>query len=149
MSTLKANLMDQIKTSMKAGDKSKLAALRLISAAVKQEEVDTRAELDDASIIKILEKMKKQRTDSIEQYTKAQREDLVAQESYEISVIGEFLPAQLTQEELHILVQDAINAVGAKAVSDISKVMEILKPAIAGKASAKDVGELIRKLMTA
>jgi uncharacterized protein YqeY len=145
MSALKNSVMDHVKVAMKAGDKSRLAVLRLISAAIKQVEIDNRCELADDAIMTILEKMKKQRKDSIEQYVNAQREDLVAQEQYEIDVINEFLPTPLNAEELEALVQQAIKETEAKVVADIGKVMEWLQPHIAGRASSKDVGALIRK----
>jgi uncharacterized protein YqeY len=141
MNTLKNRVMDEVKLAMKAGDKSRLATLRLMAAAVKQIEIDTRAELNDSDI------MKKQRKDSIEQYINAQRDDLVAQEQYEITIINEFLPTPLSQEELQSLVKDAVNHTQAVVVADIGKVMEWLQPRIAGRASSKDVGALIRKLL--
>jgi len=147
MNTLKNRVMDEVKLAMKAGDKSRLATLRLMAAAVKQIEIDTRAELNDSDIMTVFEKMKKQRKDSIEQYINAQRDDLVAQEQYEITIINEFLPTPLSQEELQSLVKDAVNHTQAVVVADIGKVMEWLQPRIAGRASSKDVGALIRKLL--
>ena len=148
MSALKDQVMDQVKLAMKAGDKQRLAALRLMSAAVKQVEIDTRAVLSDAEVMSIFEKMKKQRKDSIEQYKAAQRDDLIAQEQYEIDVISEFLPTPFTQEELENLVRQAVDETQATVVLDTGKVMEWLAPHIAGRASSKDVGAAIRKLLT-
>lgn len=140
--------MDEIKLAMKAGDKPRLATLRLMSAALKQVEIDTRSELADSEIMAILEKMKKQRKDSIEQYITAGRNDLVAQEESEIEIIKEFLPTPFEPAALQLLVEQAIAETLATSVSDTGKVMDWLQPKIAGRASSKDVGALIRKILS-
>lgn len=150
MSTdIKSDLMQHIKTAMKEGDKPRLAALRAISAEIKQVEVDERADIDSERFIKLLEKMKKQRQDSIAQYRDAGREDLVAQEEGEIAVIAQFLPEPLTQEELQKLVAQAVVETGAKTVKDIGAVMGWLQPKTFGRASSKDIGALIRQSLAA
>jgi uncharacterized protein YqeY len=148
MTTLKTRVMDEIKLAMKAGDKPRLATLRLMSAALKQVEIDTRSELADSEIMAILEKMKKQRKDSIEQYITAGRNDLVAQEESEIEIIKEFLPTPFEPAALQLLVEQAIAETLATSVSDTGKVMDWLQPKIAGRASSKDVGALIRKILS-
>lgn len=148
MTTLKTRVMDEIKLAMKAGDKPRLATLRLMSAALKQVEIDTRSELADSEIMVILEKMKKQRKDSIEQYITAGRNDLVAQEESEIEIIKEFLPTPFEPAALQLLVEQAIAETLATSVSDTGKVMDWLQPKIAGRASSKDVGALIRKILS-
>jgi len=117
----------------------------MISAEFKQIEVDERCTLDVARMVKILQGMKNQRGESYSQYHKAGREDLAAQENFEATVIGEFLPEPLTIEAIAALVRQAVQETGAKAVSDISRVMEWLNPHIQGRASSKDVGAVIRK----
>jgi uncharacterized protein len=147
MSELKPELLSQVKIAMKSGDKTRLAALRLISAAVKQIEIDQRKDLTDPEIMTVLEKMKKQRADSIEQYTKAERQDLLEQEEFEVRVINEFLPTPFSLQELEAVVKEAIAATEAVKISDMKKVMEHLKPLVAGRASSKDLSEVARKLL--
>lgn len=142
---LKERLMQEIKLAMKNADKTRLSVLRLVSAELKQIEVDERCVLDYARIVKILQNMKKQRQDSLLQYQKADRADLAAQEDFEISVINEFLPEPFSHEELSSLVQQAIREVSAQVVSDIPKIMAWLEPHIEGRASSKELGAVIRK----
>lgn len=146
MSTeLKSQLMQHIKTAMKEGAKSRLAALRSINSEIKQVEVDERCVVDEERFIKILEKMKKQRQDSITQYRDAGRDDLVEQEEAELNVIAEFLPEPLSPEALADLVKQAIAETEAQSVKDIGKVMGWLQPKTFGRASSKDIGALIRQ----
>lgn len=150
MSTdIKSQLMQHIKTAMKEGDKVRLAALRGISAEIKQIEVDERCDITQERFIKLLEKMKNQRRESIAQYLQADRLDLVVQEEAELAVIAEFLPEPLSAEELKALVSQALTETGAQSVKDIGAVMEWLLPKTFGRASSKDIGALIRQLLNA
>jgi len=124
---------------MKARETERLAAMRLMLAAVKQREVDERVTLDDAGVVSVVEKMIKQRRDSIEQYEKAARKDLADREKYEISVIQAYLPQQLSQAEIEAAIAEAIAATGAKSPADMGKVMGVVKPKLAGKA---DMGKV-------
>lgn len=146
---IKSDLMQQIKTAMKEGDKTRLAALRGINAEIKQVEVDERCDITQERFIKLLEKMKKQRQESINQYRDANRLDLVVQEESELAVIAQFLPEPLSEGELKALVMQAIAETGAKTVKDIGAMMEWLQPKTFGRASSKDLGALIRQSLTA
>ncbi|MER3546519.1 MAG: glutamyl-tRNA amidotransferase [Rhodanobacteraceae bacterium] len=143
MSTLKTRLTDDMKAAMKSGDKQRLGTIRLIQAAIKQCEVDERIQLDDAQVLHVLEKMLKQRRDSVAQYENAQREDLAAQERYEIDVIEAYLPAQLSESEIDVLIASAIADSGAASARDMGKVMALLKERAAGRA---DFGALSQKV---
>ncbi len=142
---LKERLMQEVKLAMKNADKSRLSALRMISAEFKQIEIDERITLEQDRMIKILQSMKNQRVESASQYQKAGRDDLVAQENFECSIISEFLPTPLSAEEITHLVRQAIAETEAKLISDIARVMEKVSPQIQGRASSKDVGAVIRK----
>lgn len=124
---------------MKGGDKARLAIVRLMLAAVKQREVDERIELDDSQVLAVLDKMVKQRRDSIQQYGDAGRDDLVAQEAAEIEVIQEFLPTALSDDEISAIIEAAIAETGAESMRDMGKVMGIVKPQVQGRA---DVGQV-------
>ena len=124
---------------MKGGDKARLAVVRLMLAAVKQREVDERIELDDSQVLAVLDKMVKQRRDSIRQYGDAGRDDLVAQEAAEIEVIQEFLPTALSNDEIDAIIEAAITETGAASMRDMGKVMGIVKPQVQGRA---DVGQV-------
>ena len=124
---------------MKGGDKARLAVVRLMLAAVKQREVDERIELDDSQVLAVLDKMVKQRRDSIQQYGDAGRDDLVAQEAAEIEVIQEFLPTALSDDEINAIIEAAIAETGAESMRDMGKVMGIVKPQVQGRA---DVGQV-------
>jgi uncharacterized protein YqeY len=143
MSELKARLTEDMKTALKGGDKARLAAIRLALAAIKQREVDERVTLDDAQVLHVLEKMLKQRRDSIVQYEAAKREDLAEQERYEISVIESYLPTQLSDAELDTLVQACIVDAGASSPREMGKVMALLKERAAGRA---DMGALSQRV---
>ncbi|HJU25892.1 MAG TPA: GatB/YqeY domain-containing protein [Rhodanobacteraceae bacterium] len=143
MSALKTRLTDDMKAAMKSGDRQRLGTIRLVQAAIKQREVDERIQLDDAQVLQVLEKMLKQRRDSVTQYESAQREDLAAQERYEIGVIESYLPAQLSEAEVDALVTSAITDSGAASARDMGKVMALLKERAAGRA---DMGALSQKV---
>ena len=143
MNELKARLTEDMKTALKGGDKARLAAIRLTLAAIKQREVDERVTLDDAQVLHVLEKMLKQRRDSIVQYEAAKREDLAEQERYEISVIESYLPTQLSDAELDTLVQACIVDAGASSPREMGKVMALLKERAAGRA---DMGALSQRV---
>ncbi|MEO6967280.1 MAG: GatB/YqeY domain-containing protein [Rhodanobacteraceae bacterium] len=141
--SLKARLSDDMKAAMKSGDKPRLGVIRLIQAAVKQREIDERIQLDDAAVLHALEKMLKQRRDSATQYEAAAREDLAAQERYEIGVIEAYLPAQLSPAETDTLIAAAIQDSGATSARDMGKVMLLLKERAAGRA---DIGALSQRV---
>ncbi|HVU80879.1 MAG TPA: GatB/YqeY domain-containing protein [Rhodanobacteraceae bacterium] len=143
MSELKARITDDMKAAMKGGDKPRLATIRLILAALKQREVDERIVLDDPQVLHTLEKMLKQRRDSITQYEAAQREDLAAQERYEVGVIEAYLPKQLSDAELDVLIAQCIADAGATSPRDMGKVMALLKERAAGRA---DMGVLSQRV---
>ena len=136
--SLRQQLTEDMKAAMKGGDKERLAVIRLINAAIKQREVDERIEITDAVVLAVLEKMLKQRRDSITQYEAAGREDLAAVERFESTVIQGYLPAQMSEAELDAAIAAAIAQTGASGPADMGKVMGVLKPAIAGKA---DMGQ--------
>ena len=141
---LRERLQDDIKSAMKAREQQKLDALRLLSAAVKQKEVDERITLDDAQIVAIVEKEIKKRRESIAQYDKAQRQDLADKEKFEISVIEAYMPQQMSQAEVDAIIAEAIAATGAKAPADMGKVMGVVKPKLAGRADMGKVSGLIK-----
>jgi len=145
MSELRTRINEDVKTAMKAKDKPRLQVLRLITAALKQKEVDERIELDDAQVLAVLEKMIKQRRDSIEQYQKAGRTELAEQEAFEIGIIQEYLPEQLSEAEIAALVDEALAATGAGGMKDMGKVMGWLKPRLAGRADMGQVSQLIKQ----
>ncbi len=143
--SLKQRLLDDVKDAMRSKDKPRLGTLRLITAAIKQREVDERIELKDADVTTILDKMCKQRRESISQYEKANRQDLADQEIYELDIIKTYLPEQLSEEEILSLVQEAISTSGASEMKDMGKVMGILKPKLQGRADMSAVSGLIKK----
>ncbi|MBT3832576.1 MAG: GatB/YqeY domain-containing protein [Gammaproteobacteria bacterium] len=134
----------EVKVAMKARDKPRLGALRLIMADFKRIEVDERIELDDERVLVILDKMTKQRKDSLKQFEDAGREDLANQEALEIAVIAEFLPDQLSDDEVSGLVKAAIAETGAASMQDMGKVMAIVKPQVQGKADMGAVSGLVK-----
>ncbi|RRQ21768.1 GatB/YqeY domain-containing protein [Thiohalobacter thiocyanaticus] len=145
--SLKAQIQEDMKAAMRGGDKSRLATIRLIMAAIKQREVDERIELDDAQVTAVLDKMVKQRRESIEQYQSAGREELAAKEQQEIEVIQDYLPEPLTEAEISQLIDDAIAASGASSIKDMGKVMGQLKPKLQGRADMGAVsGQVKAKL---
>jgi uncharacterized protein YqeY len=146
---LREKLNEEIKSAMKAREQEKLAALRLMLAAVKQKEVDERITLDDAGVISVVEKMIKQRKDSIAQYEKAARQDLADKEKFEIGVIEAYLPQQLSQGEIDAIVAEAIASTGAKSAADMGKVMGVVKPKLAGRADMGKVSALVKARLSA
>lgn len=145
--SLKQQLTDDMKTAMKAGEKDRLGVIRLMNAAIKQKEVDERIALDDAAVLAVLEKMVKQRKDSITQYEAANRADLAAVEQAEMAVIQAYLPAQLSEAEIDAAIQAAIAEAGAgTGPAAMGKVMGVLKPKLAGKA---DMGLVSQRLKAA
>ncbi len=142
--SLKARITDDMKIAMRAGEKDRLGAIRLILAALKQREVDERIVLDDAQILAILEKMLKQRRDSIEQYSAANREDLAAVERAEVAVIQAYMPTPLSSEELDRIVTKAIADSGATNPREMGKVVGLVKPQVSGRADMGQVSELIK-----
>ncbi|MGQ7846807.1 GatB/YqeY domain-containing protein [Granulosicoccus sp. 3-233] len=144
MSDTRQRVLDDIKTAMKAGDKSRLATLRLMSAAIKQKEVDERIELDETATIAILDKLLKQRRESISQYSAAGRDDLVAQEQTEADLIQTYLPEAMSEAEILALIDGAIVEADATSVKDMGKVMAIVKPKMQGRADMSVVSKSIK-----
>jgi uncharacterized protein YqeY len=142
--TLKERITEDMKTAMRSGEKDRLAVIRLLQAAIKQREVDERITLDDAQVTAVLEKMIKQRKESIVAFEKGARADLVAKETAEIVVLQPYLPAQLSDGELDTLIAEAIAATGAASIKDMGKVMGIVKAKAAGKADMGAVGARIK-----
>ncbi len=148
MSELQKQIQGAVIIAMKSGEKERLAIIRLITSAMKQIEVDERIELDDARVIAILDKMVKQRRESIAQFKTAGRDDLVKQENYEIGIIQEFLPEALSEEEVDDIVNRAIDKTGASSIKDMGKVMGIVKPQIIGRADMGEISGRIKSLLT-
>ncbi|MCG7900312.1 MAG: GatB/YqeY domain-containing protein [Candidatus Thiodiazotropha weberae] len=142
---LKQRIQDDVKAAMKAKDKERLGTLRLITAAIKQREVDERTELDDSQVLAILDKMIKQRRDSVEQYESAGRQELADQEKSEIAIIEDYLPAGLSDEEVASMIESAIQEVGAAGMQDMGKVMGKLKPEMQGRADMGKVSGLVKQ----
>ena len=143
MSSLTARINDDVKAAMKAKDKPRLGVLRLITAAIKQREVDEQITLNDEQVLAVLEKMVKQRKDSITQYEKAGRDELAQQEAFEIAIIQDYMPEQLSDAEIDALIAEAISSSGAESMKDMGKVMGLLKPKLAGRA---DMGAVSGKI---
>ncbi|HLU60920.1 MAG TPA: GatB/YqeY domain-containing protein [Gammaproteobacteria bacterium] len=140
---LKQQILDDIKTAMRSGDKDRLGVLRMLSAAIKQREVDERIELDDAQTLAVVEKMIKQRKESAEQYTTGGRAELAEKELAEIATLKQYLPEQLSDAEIDALIEETIAATGASGIKDMGKVMGELKPRVQGRA---DMGEVSKKI---
>jgi len=147
--SLKNQIQEDVKTAMRARDKERLSVLRLISAAIKQREVDERIELDDEQVLLVLDKMVKQRRESLEQYEKAAREDLAAQERFELEVLKGFMPEPLSEAELADLIKAAIAASGASSVRDMGNVMNALRPSVQGRADMKVVSQAVKNQLGA
>ena len=145
--SLKTQLTEDMKAAMKAGEKDRLAVIRLINAAIKQKEVDERVEMTDALVLAVLEKMVKQRKDSISQYEGAGREDLAAIERYELGVIEAYLPAKMSEAEVQAAIDAAKAETNAAGPADMGKLMAVLKPALAGKADMGLVSQLVKKAL--
>lgn len=147
--SLKDQIVEDMKTAMKAGDKDRLKVVRLILAAIKQIEVDTRQELDNTAILAVLSKMVKQRHDSIEQFDKGERKDLSAIEQAEIVVIEGYLPEQLSADEIATMVNDVIAATNAKSIRDMGKVMGQIKAKATGRADMGAVSATVKERLNA
>ena len=142
-SALKTRINDDVKTAMRSKDKDRLGTLRLLTAAIKQIEVDKRIELDDEQVVTVIEKMLKQRKDSIEQFEKAGRNELAEIEIKEVAILKEFMPEQMSDADVDSLIDEAIASTGAETMKDMGKVMGLLKPQLSGKA---DMGAVSGKI---
>ena len=142
---LKQRIQDDMKTAMKAGDKPRLAVIRLIMAAIKQREVDERVELNDEQVLAVLDKMVKQRRDSIKQYSDAGRDDLASAEQAEVEIIQTYLPEALGEDEIAAIVEQAIAETGASSMKDMGKVMGKVKPQVQGRADMGAVSALVKQ----
>ena len=145
---LKAQIIDDMKAAMKGGEKARLGVIRLITAAIKQREVDERIELDDEQVLIVLDKMVKQRRDSIQQYTDAGREDLAAIEQAEVEIIQAYLPAALSEDEIVAIVEAAIAQTGASSMADMGKVMGIVKPQVQGRGDMGAVSAIVKQKLS-
>jgi uncharacterized protein YqeY len=148
MSDLKKQIQDAAVRAMKSGEKERLKIIRLMTSSMKQIEVDERIELDDARVIAILDKMVKQRRESISQFKSAGRDDLVKQENLEIDIIQEFLPQALSEEEVDAIVNQAIEQTAASSIKDMGKVMGLVKPQIIGRADMGEVSGRIKSMLS-
>ncbi len=142
--TLREQITEDMKAAMKARETDRLAAIRLLLAALKQKEVDERVDLTDALVLSIIEKMLKQRKDSIEQYTAGNRMDLVAKEEFEVGVLSAYMPAQLSDAEVEAILTSVIAETGATSAKDMGKVMNALRPKIAGRADMGKLSALVK-----
>ncbi|MFK8018478.1 MAG: GatB/YqeY domain-containing protein [Pseudomonadales bacterium] len=147
--TLKQRLTEEMKTAMRAKAKQRLGTIRLIQAEIKRIEVDERIDIDDARVLAVLDKMRKQRRDSIEQFTKGERLDLAEIEEAEVLVIEEFLPAAIDDSEIESLIISAISSTGAESMRDMGKVMGVLKPQLQGRADMSVVSQKIKAALAA
>jgi uncharacterized protein YqeY len=143
--TLKAQLTEDMKTAMKAGEKDRLGVIRLINAAIKQKEVDERVEMTDALVLAVIEKMVKQRKESITQYDAAGRDDLASIERYELGILDTYLPAKMDEASVQAAIDAAVAETGASGPSDMGKLMAVLKPKLAGQADMGLVSQLVKK----
>ena len=148
MSELQQRVNDDVKTAMRNKDKDRLGVLRLITAAFKQKEVDERVELDDTMVLAIMNKMTKQIRDSIDQFEKAGRDDLAAKEAFELNIIQEYLPAQLTEDEISQIIAECVAVSGADSAKDMGKVMGLLKPRLQGRADMGKVSGLVKQQLS-
>jgi len=149
MSELKTRLTESVKSAMRERQSERLSVLRGVQAAIKQVEIDERVELNDAQVLALLEKQMKQRKESISAYNNANRADLAAKEQFELDVITEFLPAAMSDDELNTLIANEITAQNATSIRDMGKVMNALRPQIAGRADAADVSARIKAKLSA
>jgi len=147
--TLKVQILDDVKTAMRARDQKRLTALRLITAAIKQVEVDKRIEVDDPIVLGILDKMVKQRRESLEQYESAGRDDLAAQEKFELELITVYLPEALSDDEVATLIRQAVADTGASSIRDMGAVMNKLRADVQGRADMKAVSSAVKAQLSA
>ena len=146
--SLKVRINEDMKAAMRAKESARLSALRLLLAAIKQREVDERIELDDAAVLAVVDKMLKQRRDSVAQYEGAQRFDLASAERFEIDVLSAYKPAGLSADQIATAVDEAIKATGASGAADMGKLMAVLKPQLAGKADMAEVSKLVKSRLS-
>ena len=146
--SLKARIQEDIKNAMRAHERERLAALRLISAAINQKEVDERVDLNDEQVLAVLDKMVKQRRESLEQYESAGREDLAEKERYELDLIQAYLPEPLAEAELAALIQSTISELGASSIRDMGPVMNALRGQVQGRADMKAVSQAVKAQLT-
>ncbi|MCG6970002.1 MAG: GatB/YqeY domain-containing protein [Gammaproteobacteria bacterium] len=146
-SELKTKITEDMKVAMRAKDKERLGVIRLILAAIKQLEVDSRASLDDAAVLQVMDKMLKQRRDSISQFESAGRDDLVQKEQFEVEVLQQYMPEALSEPELEQLIKDAIAASGAESMKDMGKLMNELRPKVQGRADMAQVSHKVKALL--
>jgi uncharacterized protein YqeY len=144
--SLKARITEDMKAAMRAGEKDRLSCIRMLQAGIKQREVDERVQLDDAQVLAVIDKMIKQRKESVAQFEAGNRADLVAKESAEIAVLTAYLPAQLADAELATLIREAVASTGASSMKDMGKVMAVLKPKVQGRT---DMGALSGRIKSA
>ena len=147
--SLKARITEDMKNAMRAKDSARLGAIRLLQSAIKQREVDERIELDDTQVIEAIEKMLKQRRDSISQYEAANRHDLADVEKFEVTVLQEYLPQALTDGEVGAILEQVIAETGASGIKDMSKVMAAVKPLVVGRADMGKISGLIKTRLSA
>ena len=146
--TLKERINEDMKAAMRARETARLAAIRLLMAAIKQKEVDERIQLDDAAVVAVIDKMLKQRRDSIVQYQAAGRQDLVAAEKFEADLLQTYMPAGLSDDEISAAVAAAVAETGAAGPGDMGKVMAVLKPRLAGRADMTEVSKRVKAALT-
>jgi len=144
--SLKARITEDMKAAMRSGEKDRLSCIRMLQAGIKQREVDERITLDDAQVLSVIDKMIKQRRESVAQFEAGKRPDLVAKESAEVALLMDYLPAQLGDDELDAMIREAIAATGAASMKDMGKVMGLLKPKAQGRT---DMGALSARIKTA
>ncbi len=145
--TLKDKLMDDLKQSMKNKEQIRKSVVILIRSAIKQKEVDERVEVSEEDVLAIISKQMKQRKDALEEFKKAQREDLILQTEQEIEILTQYLPKQLTDDELESIIQEIINQIGATTMKDMGKIMGIATPKVQGKADGKRINEIAKKFL--
>jgi uncharacterized protein YqeY len=146
---LKTRILDDVKNAMRARERDKLASLRLVTAAIKQKEVDERIELDDAQVLAVLDKMVKQRRESLEQFEQAGREDLAEKERFELDLIQTYLPEPLGEDELAVLILSTITELGASSIRDMGQVMNSLRSQVQGRADMKAVSQAVKQQLGA
>lgn len=142
--TLKARISEDMKSAMRAKDSARLGAIRLLQSAIKQREVDERIELSDDQVIEAIEKMLKQRRDSIAAYESANRQDLADVEKFEVAVLQEYLPQAFTEDEVNAIIEQVVADTGAAGIKDMSKVMAAVKPLVVGRADMAKISGLIK-----
>jgi uncharacterized protein YqeY len=146
---LKAQIQEDVKNAMRAQERERLGVLRLVMAAIKQIEVDKRIELDDEQVLAVLDKMVKQRRESLEQFEKAEREDLAEKERYELGIIATYMPEPLSEEELGSLIQSTMDELGAESIRDMGPVMNAIRAQVQGRADMKAVSQAVKAKLSA